>query len=59
MKLESVKMILNISIESEELSKYIKALDNITSTDKGMGDIATLNRFIIKLKEVQKDSRDY
>lgn len=60
MKLLEVNKLFKISIESDELSKYLKALDNlITANEERTDDINTLKRFSIELTKILQNARDY
>ncbi len=62
MKLESVKKLLNIYIESEELNRYIQALDDIIIESVAIKEtdaIHILKSLFQELTRIKNNARDY
>lgn len=64
MELETVKKILSISIDEDELKKYLDALKTILQhfvddEDDLKETLGTLTEFGLKLDEILRNARDY
>ncbi len=60
MKLINVSRVLNISIDYNDLSKYMQALDSLINDSEGSIDnITILKQFSVELGKILKNAIDY